>query len=357
MKHTRFLVSISIIAGILAFQSCKREESSISPTTQYLDLPSIPYSYNQNVSNVATLGRVLFYDTHLSVNNAISCATCHKQTLAFSDNVALSRGFENRLTLRNTLPIQNINSNSFIQNVHLFWDGRETDLQDMVLKPVVNHIEMGMRGPGAIEGGINSLPYYPELFTKAYGNSEITASKIAEALAAFTSSIFSFANRFDNYISAGSGLTGQEVQGMNLFFTTYNCNSCHQTTEPNAYQSGGGFVNIGLDLEYTDNGLGKLNGNSADNGKFKIPNLRNIELTAPYMHDGRFATLEEVLDHYSHGIADHPNLDARLQGTDGHAKNMNIPDNDKAAIIAFMKTLTDPFMITDVRFSNPFKTR
>jgi cytochrome c peroxidase len=128
----------------------------------------------------------------------------------------------------------------------------------------------------------------------------------------------------------------------------------------NGYQRGGGttpgFINIGLDLNYADNGVGALNGNAADNGKFKIPNLRNVALTAPYMHDGRFATLDAVLEHYSHNIMNHPNLDSRLK--DGNqAKQMNISDNDKTAIIAFLNTLTDYTMITDPKFSSPFITK
>jgi cytochrome c peroxidase len=352
-----FLLTVIIIV-VLNAVSCTKEDSAIdTPQKVYLDLPATPYNYQNGDDNISTLGRVLFYDSHLSVNNSISCGTCHKQALAFSDNVALSRGFENRLTIRNTLPIQNVAVSSGFTSPSLFWDGREDFLQSMVLKPIVNHVEMGMSDVDAIANKVKALPYYKDLFEKAFNSTDVDIVKIASALSSFTGSILSNNTLFDK-VNFGTGtLSGLESQGKQLFFTKYNCNSCHQTQEQNGYQlgGGGGFVNIGLDANYADNGKGALNGNAADNGKFRIPNLRNVALTAPYMHDGRFATLEDVLDHYSHGIANHPNLDERLKGPDGFAAQMNISSQEKQALIAFLNTLTDYTMITDPKFSNPFK--
>jgi cytochrome c peroxidase len=143
-----------------------------------------------------------------------------------------------------------------------------------------------------------------------------------------------------------------------LFFTKYDCSSCHlSVTIPAGYGVFGmtsNFMNIGLDENYFDKGLGALTGNPNDDGKFKIPSLRNIALTAPYMHDGRFSTLSEVLDHYSHGIASSANLDERLKGSNNQPIQMNISEQEKAAVIAFLETLTDYSMIQDVRFSSPF---
>jgi cytochrome c peroxidase len=200
------------------------------------------------------------------------------------------------------------------------------------------------------------LPYYAELFNDAYGSTDVDIDKISTALASFTGSIVSQNTRFDKFRMGVATLSGLELQGKNLFFTKYNCNSCHQSEFLNGYEIGGGFVNIGLNADYIDNGLGTISGSTADNGKFKIPNLRNIALTAPYMHDGRFETLDEVLDHYSHGIANHPNLDGRLKSPNNNAPMlMNIPEQEKGAIIAFLNTLTDYAMITDPKFSSPFK--
>lgn len=360
MKTRILSFAVLIAATVIGFNSCKKQSDMVEASHLKLVLPAVPYSYNDQIGgqsdDLVTLGRVLFYDNHLSVNNAISCASCHKQILGFSDNVAVSRGFENKLTTRNSLPIQNLSSFSFIGTTNLFWDGRQSFLSSMVLKPITNHVEMGMTDDNAIAERVRNTPYYPDLFSKAFGgNTEITSVKIANALAAFVGNIRSGNSKFDLVQSGQTTLSGLEIEGKNLFFTKYNCASCHQSvTLPVGYGSFAGFNNIGLDENYSDRGLGAITGNPADDGKFKVPSLRNITLTAPYMHDGRFATLEDVLDHYSHGIANSANLDERLKGSDNHPIQMNISDQEKSAIIAFLGTLTDYSMIHDVRFSSPF---
>jgi cytochrome c peroxidase len=151
--------------------------------------------------------------------------------------------------------------------------------------------------------------------------------------------------------------------GKDLFFDKYDCNSCHQLQAPfNGYQLAGdgqfgGFANIGLDETPTDPGVFKVSGNPADEGKFKIPSLRNVALTAPYMHDGRFETLEDVLGHYSENIEETENLDSRLRAADGSAVQFHIPGAEKRAIIAFLNSMTDYQMINDPKFSNPFKSK
>lgn len=239
----------------------------------------------------------------------------------------------------------------------LFWDGRENNLQTMVLKPVVNHVEMGIRDMNKLSQKLSDIPYYKDLFRKAYGSEEITSAKIAQALSSFLISITSTKTKFDLAQQGKAELTALELQGRQLFLSVYDCNACHQVQNPHGYVFAGTFSNIGLDAQYADNGLEQVTKRGADAGKFKIPSLRNVALTAPYMHDGRFATLEEVVGHYSQGIEDHPNLDPKLRGEDGRPLQMNIPDHDKKAIIAFLHTLTDQEMISDVRFSNPFKAR
>ncbi len=366
---TKIVLTFAIVTVMsLSFFACSKMEDDVDPQAVELSLPETPFDYttsglggiilNTGVNNdQATLGRVLFYDKHLSVNNAISCGTCHKQSIAFSDNVPFSPGFENHPTLRNTLPIQNVSNTSFFGfgNPSLFWDGRTNFLQSMVLMPITNHVEMGMSDINAIVEKVKAQSYYKTLFVKAYGNDNINTTTVAQALSSFVSAIVSGSTKFDKVNNQMSTLSTLEQEGFNLFFNKYDCNSCHQTTQLNGYEMGGGFVNIGLETDYTDKGHQNVTNIESDNGKFKIPNLRNIALTGPYMHDGRFTSLDEVLEHYSHGIQNHPALDPRLRTADGQARQMNITAHEKTAIIAFLNTLTDFNMITDPKFSNPFQ--
>ncbi|MBX2965144.1 MAG: hypothetical protein KF845_03295 [Cyclobacteriaceae bacterium] len=379
MNKTKLLL-LAIGLGVLA---CTLDESSIA--TAYLDLPKTPYTYsNDTVNNyVATLGRVLFYDKQLSINNSVSCASCHKQELAFADNVKFSKGFENRLTNRNSMPIQDLspgfsislfngitsNSITFTTNIavdpaltifagsggtFLFWDGRESNLREMVLKPIGNHVEMGIRDMKDLETKLAKVPYYAGLFQDAFGSPEITSEKIGRALSAFLFSITTTNTRFDMASRGQAQLTALELAGQALFTTTYECNACHQVQAPHGYVFAGAFSNIGLDAQDTDDGRGGVTHQNADVGSFKIPSLRNVALTAPYMHDGRFETLDEVIEHYSGGMANNPNLDPRLREGDAPMR-MDIPKYDKEAIIAFLNTLTDHKMTRDEKFSNPFK--
>jgi cytochrome c peroxidase len=353
MKSSLCLLGIIILSACLT--GCEPEAPETKST--YLDLPAMSYSYGMGVDDaIPTLGRVLFYDKSLSINSSISCASCHKQILAFSDNVAFSRGFENRLTGRNSMPIQNLNNN-FFNGTSLFWDGRERDLRQMVLKPIVNHVEMGINDLDKLASKLSEVPYYQELFTQAYGNSEITNEKLSNALSYFLMSISSTATKFDMVNAGAAKLSPLEAQGRSLFFEDYDCNSCHQVQNPSGYIQAGTFANIGLDVQYSDPGLEAVTKNAADAGRFKIPSLRNVGLTAPYMHDGRFESLDEVLDFYSEDIQENENLDFRLRSDQGTAMKFHIPENDRKALIAFLNTLTDTKMISDPKFSNPFKTR
>lgn len=374
MKKQRFSIWSIVLLAIIAL-SCQMDElnSSIKPTESTLNLPSTAYNYGIMEGNdLPTLGRVLFYDPRLSINNSVSCASCHKQALAFTDQASFSLGFENKSTLRNSMPIQNIVADSFmgipdpsgnfIQPTSLFWDGRQKRLEDMVLEPIQNHIEMGSADLNQLALEISSIPDYGVLFQKAFPGQGvvINQSTIGRALAAFLVSIRSTGSKFDNFLTSGAGLTELELQGQSLFFDTYDCNSCHQLQSPiNGYQlagSGdfGGFADIGLEPEPTDVGAFRTSNNPADIGKFKIPSLRNVALTSPYMHDGRFETLEEVMDHYSEGIKNSNNLDPRLRTSEGGPKQFNIPVTDQQAMVAFLNTLTDHNMIKDVKFSDPF---
>ncbi len=368
-----------------------------------LELPETPFSYNVSgtTDHLPTLGRVLFYDPRMSLNNSVSCASCHKQSLAFSDNARFSRGFENKITTRNSMPIQNIISNVFgttivkpdsvkkepntnptpnqpagylpgvelpivetapgvftIAPSSLFWDGRESELEVMVTKPIINHIEMGVHDLETLAKKLSAIPEYKTLFTNAFGKEEFTSRNISLGLSAFLLSIRSTRSKFDKSVLPISSssfinidhqqLSATEELGRQLFFNKFNCNTCHEAN---------GFADIGLDGVLKDQGMSSVTGNPKDAGKFKIPSLRNVELTGPYMHDGRFKTLEEVIDHYSNGIANSANLDSRLKGADGRAKQMNISALEKKSIVAFLNTLTDREMISDPKLSNPFKAK
>jgi cytochrome c peroxidase len=363
------LLLLAVLPAVVFF-SCHRSGSLVpeGSGTVYLDLPDSPYNYskvfgsNSFTNHQATLGRVLFYDRHLSINNSVSCGSCHKQALAFSDNVAFSSGFENRKTGRNTPPIQNLGFSGFGPiggkgRGSLFWDGRETDIEKLIARPIANHVEMGMSDLSALEEKLKDLPYYKDLFRNAYGTEEITIDRVSRAVASFCSAIMSINTRFDQQQqTGGSALNALELEGQNLFMNKYDCSGCHNE-QVNGYFSGR-FMNIGLDAPYSDNGLGTITGSASDNGKFKVPNLRNVALTAPYMHDGRFNTLDDVLEHYSHGIKADANLDTLLKAPGTSAPlRMNISAHEKVAIIAFLHTLTDMNMITDPAYSDPFKLK
>jgi cytochrome c peroxidase len=364
----KYFVLLAAALPVAIFFSCHRANV---PTPEgggeaYIDLPDSTYDYYGGSgfmadNKQATLGRVLFYERQLSINNSVSCGSCHKQAFAFSDNVAQSAGFENRLTSRNTPALQNLGLSGFggpkfAGGGTLFWDGRERDMMNLITRPISNHVEMGMTDLDAMVDKLKALPYYKTLFQKAFGSEEITKEKISLSVALFVNAIKAINTRFDQHQQhTGGQLSALEQEGMFLFNQKYDCAGCHNENI-NGYFSGA-FMNIGLDAPYTDKGVGVISGSSLDDGKFKVPNLRNITLTAPYMHDGRFKTLEAVLEHYSHGIKPDANLDARLQTPTGEPMRMNISSHEKQAIIAFLGALTDVDMITNPYFSDPFKIK
>ncbi len=355
--------SVAFACLLIAAFSCSKD-LDYNTNRRSLDL-STDFQYDFN-SKTATLGRVLFYDKALSINNSVSCASCHKQVFAFADNTKGSRGFENFVTDRNTPPIQNLGLFFAFPGPEpgdigqaLFWDGRERILQDMVVQPIFNHIEMGIRNTGNLVRKVEERPYYAALFTEAFGDEQINLERISEALMVFVQNIRSVTSAFDQRLFNGSdqSLTPAQLRGFDLFFGKYNCGSCHQLHAPAGYfvpAEGDEFLNIGLDANYKDKGRGALTKKPEDNGKFKIPNLRNVALTAPYMHDGRFETLSEVIGHYSTGVQSHPNLDSRLKDENGQVLVLNITETEKQDLIAFLHSLTDNGMVTDPRFSDPF---
>ncbi len=378
------LLSAVISSAVIIFSACNKNGVSTSGIsgTETLVMPATPYNYNQHnfaVSNQkAALGRVLFYDKHLSLNNAVSCASCHKQQFGFADNVAGSVGLNNVKTDRNAMPIQNLSLGGAIffpgqgsQGSPLFWDSRENDLVQLMLRPVGNHIEMGVDDISTMPAKLNKLSYYAPLVQAAFGTTNLTLENMSEALANFNASIRVGNSRFDKFISTNnaSNITALELEGFRLFSSEqYNCNSCHTSMFMGSNINNGGSVyggggtdsvrdfaaNIGLNSDNADGGVGAVTKNAKDKGMFKIPDLHNVGLTAPYMHDGSKATLEEVLDHYSNNINSNENLDHRLRNADGTPKKLNITAQDKVAIIAFLNSLTDQSSVMNSAFSNPF---
>jgi len=304
----------------------------------------------------ATLGRVLFYDTTLSANYTVSCASCHEQSAGFSDPRRFSQGLEGEQTTRNSMGLANAR---YYRNKAFFWDERAATLEEQVLLPIQDHIEMGLSLPELMSRLANHA-FYPYLYEKAFGDSTIDADRTARALAQFIRSMVAYQSRYDEgreEVSAFTddfpNFTAEENLGKNIFYNPGigNCAACHA---PDVFSSKDIF-NIGLEMNYPDPGVGGETGNPSQQGFFKAPSLRNIALTAPYMHDGRFATLEEVIDFYNDEVAAHPNLSPEMRmWPDGPPRGLFLSEAEKAALKAFLETLTDEGLVDDDKFSNPF---
>ena len=318
-------------------------------------------SLSKRTNHKATLGRVLFYDTQLSINNEISCASCHKPELAFADDVAFSEGFDGQLTTRNSLPLGNTigfetaYGGSF-SRAQFGWDESNHDIASQSRAAILSEIEMGL-DMFQLEQRLQNDEVYNVLFKKAYGEPGIQEHKILDALEEFVNRIVSKNSRFDyesrnkenGIFESFDGFTEMENLGKELF--NNNCGRCHSFDHTLTTKA---VANNGLDIEYEDKGVGERTGLLEDWGVFKVPFLRNIELTAPYMHDGRFASLRDVIDHYSEGIQDHKNLDLELK-KNGKPGNMNFTETEKQALEAYLKTLTDDSIAYEEKYADPFK--
>lgn len=347
---------------------------------QTLNLPEERYDYTVNITQTAfggsalipinsakaTLGRVLFYDKKLSHNNTVACASCHLQESGFADNKALSEGFNGGLTKRNSLALASVanfessygsvNNIGFNQFVGFLWDERAKSIIEQSQLAITDNVEMGME-MNALAEKLAQEDYYRILFGKAFGSSEVTPDRITQSIQEFLNAFVSNNSKFDKGLNAHfapeahfTNFTQQENLGKNLF--VIHCSSCHDPRMASVFMA---TANNGLDLEYADQGRGAITNNISDNGVFKVPMLRNVALTAPYMHDGRFATLEDVVEHYNSGVKAHPNLHFALRDAQtNEPKQLNLTDTEKQALVAFLKTLTDTQFAEDVRFSNPF---
>jgi cytochrome c peroxidase len=303
----------------------------------------------------ATLGRVLFYDRGLSRNSRVSCASCHLQSRGFADGVRFSVGFEGGRTRRNAMTLTDAR---FYRRGRFFWDERAGTLEAQVLMPFLDPVEMGL-DPNDLVARVALTPFYRPLFRAAFGDTKVTPDRISRALAQFIRSLVSYRSRYDvgrAQVARDSerfpNFTDQENLGRALFLGRGRCVFCHTS---DTFAS---FIprNNGLDDASTDEGVGAVTGQPADRRSFKAPSLRNIALTAPYMHDGRFETLEQVVDFYSSGIKNDETLDAVLRAF-AQPRQLNLTADEKAALVAFLHTLTDFEMAVDPRFSDPFPGR
>lgn len=319
-------------------------------------IPDLPKD-NPLIEERVALGERLFNETALSKDNSISCASCHKANIAFTDPRKYSVGVRGQLGERNAMPLFNLAWKS-----SFFWDGRAPSLRVQALMPIQDHVEMdetltnvvvklsvlGRAGSPLPADGAHGMTRptndYPALFTAAFGSPEITPEKIGLAIESFVLTLTSFDSKFDRVLAGKAQFTDDEKRGLELFMTEYDprrgqfgadCFHCHGGP---LFQSQT-FANNGLDSELKDPGRWKVTGKHSDFGKFAAPSLRNIALTGPYMHDGRFATLEEAVEHYNTGQKRSATLDPNLaKHPDG---GIRLSEGDKRALVAFLKALTD----------------
>jgi len=305
--------------------------------SQFFPQPDLPRDNPLTGEGVA-LGDKLFFDRRLSADDSEACATCHNPHLAFSQPRRFSRGVDGDIGTRNAMTLENLAWKS-----SFFWDGRAASLREQVLQPIQNPVEMH-ESLSNVVAKISVDKDYRRLFVSAFGSPEITAEKIARALEQFLLVQVSFDSKFDRTMNGQTNFTAEERRGFELFNTEYDpyhgqfgadCFHCHGGP---LFQSQS-FANNGLDSRFTDIGRYKVTKRAGDEGKFSVPSLRNVAVTSPYMHDGRFRTLDEVVEHYCTGMKRSATLDPNLaKHPDG---GVPLSPEDKRALVAFLKPLTD----------------
>ncbi|MCB0760493.1 MAG: c-type cytochrome [Flavobacteriales bacterium] len=360
MNRYRNTFLAAILIGILAI-GCRKEfaeppcETPVSgtpyvfPTMPFFPEMDIPEN-NPLTQEKVELGRHLFWEKALSGNNTMSCGTCHLPTNNFSDPAQFSTGINGEIGNRQAMALVNLGwANDF------FWDGRALTLEDQVIQPVTNPIEMAQEWPEALEE-LAAIDIYPPMFEAAFGSPEITQTRAAKAMASFLRTMVSYQSKFDLSRIGMAQLSESEQRGLDLFqreggdpLYGADCFHCHGF---GAMQFSDYLPrNNGLDSIFTDLGYGGISGDPLLMGKFKTPSLRNVELSAPYMHDGRFNTLEEVIEHYNSGGLPSPTIDPFMKYTDG---GLTLTDMDKEDLVNFLKTLTDTAYVNNPAYQDPF---
>jgi cytochrome c peroxidase len=302
--------------------------------------PTPVYNYNNNpiTNDGFILGRSLFYDPILSSNNTISCGICHQQSVSFSQSgQSISHGIYGLLGNRNAPTLQNLN-----WNTSFLWDGGVNHIEVMPLFPLTNPVEMN-ETMNNIVLKLSTNSKYKQLFTSAFGNDVINSQRLLKAIAQFIGTLYSYNSKYDKVKAGTQTFSSQEQLGYNLFIQ--NCSSCHSEPLFTNFQ----FKNIGLSINqtYNDSGRSHVTNDLLDRYKFKTPTLRNIEKSGPYMHDGRYSSLEQCINNHFTALGYHPTIDPQI------SSGINLTSQDVNDVIAFLKTLTDTKFLTDPRYSNP----
>ncbi len=365
----------ALTGAVLAGAVCWLLLRSAADPTPIRDF-SVPFVYghfrvpedNPLTEEGVHLGRLLFYDPRLSGDNTVSCSTCHMQHLAFTDGKERAVGVSGKPLPFNSMALVNL----LWGPQHFFWNGRADSLEQQALIPIQNPDEMNQDLDELIEE-LSRDDTYPALFRRVYGR--VSPENIAKAIASFERTLVSTDSRYDRFLRGEIKLNSNEERGRKLFMAHPdvkvslrggNCIDCHSQFLTSGFKAlYDGFSNNGLDGEASmQPGLQEVTGEASDRGKFKVPTLRNIALTAPYMHDGRFATLEQVLDHYNEGIHVSSTLSPLILEADNRpafdvptAASLHLSEEEKRAVIAFLHALTDEHFISEEQFSNPFVQR
>ena len=337
-----------LIVSFLGFISCSEEVIQPLEKDEAVNLqfpsyfPEMTFEKSENpiTKNGVELGRKLFYEGRLSRNNTISCGFCHIQENAFTHHGHnVSHGIDDRLGIRNAPPIQNM---IFLQRY--MWDGVIHNLNQQPIIPITDANEMDSSMPEAI-AKLSKDDLYKKLFKQAYGDENITGERVLKALSQFMATLISADSKYDRFKQGKENLSSEESQGMALF--QQKCSSCHsgELFTDESFRNTGMYYNA----QFKDAGRHRVTLDQNDWMKFRVPSLRNVEYTAPYMHDGRFYTLEAVLNFYSENVEDNPNLDPQLKQNNHIGIAMNT--QEKQFIIAFLKTLSDKNFITNPKFA------
>ena len=331
--------------SILLFWGCQNDEEVLtdSPWPALMEIPQGFPQVPEPVDNQFTperweLGKLLFYDNRLSIDQSISCENCHKQAIAFSDDLSVSLGVENRAGFRNAPSLSNLAYHPYFTR-----EGGIQTLEQQIAIPIQEHNEFNHNIVDLAEQ-LQADPEINQMALKAY-NRPFDPYVLTRALACFERSLLSGNSPYDKHINniSGSGMSAEALRGMDLFFSDeLACSSCHAGFNFSNYA----FENNGLYLEYADSGRYRLTQDTLDIARFKVPSLRNIELTAPYMHDGSMQDLEAVIEHYAAGGFDHKHKSPLING-------FQLSAADKDALIAFLSTLTDEEFISNPLFEAP----
>ncbi len=353
-----FLLSLTVwlmAIGFTSFKSMPTEDDLLQVPEHFGKLYEIPED-NPMRAEAIELGKMLFFEPMLSRDTSISCGSCHRPELAFTDGQAFSKGFHGQLSRRSAMSLVNL-----LWVKQFFWDGRTSSLEIQALIPLQDPTEMNLSLAEAV-ARLQGTELYPPLFKKAFGSKKITAENIGKAIAQFERTLISANSRYDKIVRGEVQPTEREQRAINLFMTHpvpeaglrgANCGDCHGShlTTLNT------FHDNGLDKNPKDLGKGLFTRKETDKGKMRVPSLRNIALTAPYMHDGRFKTLREVIDHYNEHIQQSPNLDPLIMEASNEldGESLMLSEQEKDDILFFLEMLTDSTFVTDKRFQNPFK--